>query len=361
MFKYIKLSLLSIALSFVVQTSFSQGCTEAGEGDGINFFGYIQPQYDYKFLGKNTFSKNEDESGFHFQRARLGVLGNIPYDFTYYFMMEFSPERGIGINDAFVTYNRFGPYLKISAGLFKSPFSLEQIQGCHKLHTISRSHVVNELAGPIRDMGIMFLGGTGDKFLGVKNAISYRFAIMNGEGRNNPDIDNRKTYVTRLAIHPLKFISLAANYRYSNVKPLIPNAEKDDYGRRIGFDLKLEYSNFLVTGEYIKGEDVGTYTTGGGCDGSPLEFHEGSIERSGYYAMLLYKTPWELEPVIKYESYDPNLDAVNDSENRITFGVNYFFNEWTRLQVNYEYNSEETGQVERPNDMLSIQLQAIIK
>ena len=45
----------------------------------------------------------------------------------------------------------------------------------------------------------------------------------------------------------------------------------------------------------------------------------------------------------------------------MTFGANYFFNEWTRLQINYKYNFEETFAAEIPNDMFMIQLQAIIK
>jgi len=363
--KSIKYFALFLMMIFFVQTNFAQGCEDPGEGDGINIFGYIQPTYEYKFLGKDFgFTKDKDESGFYFQRARLGVLGNIPYDFSYYFMMEFSPERGMGINDAFITYNRFGPYFKVSMGLFKSPFSMEQLQPCHKLYTIHRSKVVNELAGPIRDMGIMLLGGTGDKkILGLKtkNIFGYQFAVMNGEGRNVPDQDNRKTYVSRFTFHPFDFISLGTSYRYSSYPPAVEGKEDDDYGTRTGYDIKLDFSKFIITAEYIKGEDVGSYTTGGGCSGEPLEVHEGSVKREGYYAMLLYKTPWNFEPVIKYESYDPNLDVEGDIQNSLVLGFNYFFNEWTRLQVNYYYNAEENGQVEHPNDVLLIQMQAIIK
>ncbi|MEA2095369.1 MAG: porin [Candidatus Cloacimonadota bacterium] len=65
-------------------------------------------------------------------------------------------------------------------------------------------------------------------------------------------------------------------------------------------------------------------------------------------------TPWNVQPVIKYESYDPNTDADNDVEDIITFGVNYFFNDWTRLQLNYLYKAEEE---EESNDEILMQLQ----
>lgn len=361
--KSIRVILLVIIGFFIMPLSFSQGCEDPGEGDGINIFGYIQPQYDYNILGENgTFTKDKDESGFYFKRARLGVLGNIPYDFTYYFMMEFSPERGMGINDAFITYNRYS-FAKVSMGLFKAPFSAEQIHACHKLHTIERSIVVNELAGPIRDTGIM-LSGSIDSLFSYKNKglISYKLALLNGEGRNVIDGDNRKTFVGRLKTSPFKNISLGMSYKYGKT-PAETVGLDDNIMKRLGFDLTAEYKGFLVTGELINGSDIGSYTTGGGCSGEPLETHQGSLDRAGYYVTALYKTPWNLEPVIKYESYDANIDAAvtGDIKNRWTVGLNYFFNEWTRLQVNYNYNFEENQSVEIPNDGIMIQLQAIIK
>ena len=85
-----------------------------------------------------------------------------------------------------------------------------------------------------------------------------------------------------------------------------------------------------------------------------MEVHEGSINRGGFWAQALYMTPWNIQPVVKYESYDPNTDLDNDVDNVITFGFNYFFNDWTRLQLNYLYKSEE---IEESNDEFLIQLQ----
>jgi predicted porin len=214
-------------------------------------------------------------------------------------------------------------------------------------------------------MGIMFSGGTGEKkFFGLKaeNIFGYQFAILNGEGRNKLDVDNRKSYVGRLTFHPFDFITIGSSYRHSKLPSAVESKEEDDYGTRLGYELKAEYANVFVSGEYITGKDVGSYTTGGGCSGLPLEIHEGSVERQGYYASLLYKTPWNLEPLVKYEyfqSYNPDLDEYSEKNSTITFGLNYFFNEWTRLQVNYLYNAE--GLKEIPNDALLIQVQAVIK
>ena len=68
----------------------------------------------------------------------------------------------------------------------------------------------------------------------------------------------------------------------------------------------------------------------------------------------MYMTEWDLQPVIKYEAYDENIDADDDAVSVITYGLNYFFNDWTRLQFNYMYKVEE---VEVVNDEIMVQLQ----
>ena len=86
-----------------------------------------------------------------------------------------------------------------------------------------------------------------------------------------------------------------------------------------------------------------------------MQVHEGSIKRSGFWAQAMYMTDWNLQPVVKYESYDPNTDADDDVNTTITFGVNYFFNDWTRLQLNYLYKAEEPAEIS--NDEILMQLQ----
>jgi len=82
--------------------------------------------------------------------------------------------------------------------------------------------------------------------------------------------------------------------------------------------------------------------------------HKAELERSGFWAQALYMTPWNIQPVVKYESFDPDIDTDNDAESIITFGFNYFFNDWTRLQLNYLYKAEEE---EESNDEILMQLQ----
>lgn len=66
-------------------------------------------------------------------------------------------------------------------------------------------------------------------------------------------------------------------------------------------------------------------------------------------------TEWDLQPIVKFENYDPDINTNDDSENVITAGFNYFFNDWTRLQFNYILRQEETVDVD--NDEIILQLQ----
>ena len=343
----------------------AQECMDAKSDDGVSVIGFIQPQMEYNFLGDNIKGESLDEMDFYFNRARIGVTGNIPYDFGYYAIAELSPTlHGPFLLDAFITYNRFKPFAKVTLGQFKAPFGNELPTPCHKLTTINRSLVVQNLASPWRDLGIMVSGGTGErKIFGkdTKDFLTYKIAVMNGTGLNVRDDNRKKEIVGRLAITPVEFLTVAASYKFGKHPATATGVEEDDERSRFGVDATIKFMGISLMGEYISGSDIGSYTIGGGC-GDPLQVIEGSVDRSGFFAQIMYETPWNVQPVIRYEQYDPNMDeeiGVNDQQSILTFGVNYFFNEWTRLQINYLYKAEENGLVEVPNDALVIQAQVV--
>ena len=355
--------LLLLAFIFSLSfTGYSQGCADAGSDEGVKVIGFIQPQWDYNLL-------DEPEHTFKFNRARFGFVGNIPYDFSYYFVLEASPSKNEYpyLLDAFVSYTRF-PWAKVSAGQFKSPFSLELNTPCNALHTINRSKVVSELASPDRDLGVMILGG-GDTAI-----VKYAIGLMNGTGKGVTDDNSGKDIVGRLVFNPLEFLSIGGSFKYGTSPSQDETSTEEDTKTIFGGEIQIKYNEFLFQSEYIYGDFAGSYTTGGGC-GEPLEVHQGSVKKSGFFAQAMYMTPWNFQPVIKFESFDPDIDKDKESaaasvgtedeyafsqsahgfQNTITFGLNYFFNDWTRLQINYLYQAEEK---EIMNDMIMIQIQA---
>jgi hypothetical protein len=351
----------------------AQGCMEpTSTSGGPTIIGYIQPEFKLGFNGDNVDGTSKNDMSWSVRRARIGVAGNIPYDFSYYALAEFSSfQNGPYMLDFFVTYNRFKPWFKVSMGQFKKPFGLELgMTGCQDLYTINRSKVVSELTTPDRDLGIMFSGTTGElKFFGLEkaNLISYYFSITNGTGKNVLDTDLAKDFVGRLVIAPYDWISVGGSYQFGKQKNPDPTVSKMDERMRYGADLQLKAYNFILQTEYVFGQDNGSKLTGGGCGSTP-ELVIGNFKSDGYYAQLMYQTPWKIMPVIKYESYDPNNDLEDFDHtayrvSALSFGLNYYPNDWTRLQINYLYNTENSSSTdllnynEIMNDVLQIQVQ----
>lgn len=359
---FIGLFLMSTAFNNAI---FGQGCVETSSSDGPQLVGYIQPQFNYYMFGDDANGNAIKPSTFEFLRARFGVVGSIPYDVSYYVMAELSPvSGGPQLLDAYISYAPFGKQAKFSIGQFKSPFSLELNTPCHALNTINRSTVVNNLASPFRDMGLMVLGAFGKD----RDIISYKVAILNGTGINVLDDNANKEIAGRLVYAPLDWIKIGASGRTGLIGKKIDTDGTSKSVTRYAGDLTVDYKSIKFQGEYIYGVTVGDVETGGGCGGKAAGTALPVYKASGFWVAAMYMTPWNLQPIVKYESYDPDGTtysyqgvAQDYVENTFTFGVNYFVNDWTRVQINYLYNSESklNGLVkEYDNDAFMIQIQA---
>lgn len=336
----------------------AQGCMEPSSDAGASLIGFIQPQFESYMNGVNLNGnpimidgkETPNYNSFSFMRARLGVTGNIPYDINYYVMAEFSNfKNGPYLLDAFVTYTRLGPWAKFSLGQFKAPVSLELQNPCHKLHTVYRSLVVQQLVAPWRDIGFMVSGGVSLKnYAGLTdhNFLSYQLAIMNGTGINTWDNNNYKDIAGRLLFHVWDGIDIGGSFRSGSQNPYDETINGGKGQNSVyGAEISVDYFNFLLQAEYLYGvgkniEEIAA----GGCGGGGVPAIRGTLERNGYYAMLLYRTPWGLEPVVKYEFFNPAAEVTdytlfasepNETITSLTLGLNYFINDWSRVQVNY--------------------------
>jgi len=338
--------LFTFILTFSFNSAFAQGCegdlpansTDSGvpKTTSINFFGYIQPQFVAHFTEPGS-------STFNFKRARVGVRGRASRSFSYYFSIEasdfVSADGNVYLLDAFVTYDKY-KWAKGSIGSFKQPFSLESVTACHNLMTIDRSIVVDQLVSPQRDYGLMLLGGDGT------TKVEYRIALMNGRGLGVVDNNSKKDIVSRLTYKPFEFLEVGASFRYG-----YPNNNETDR-TTYGFEFLANYEGFALQGEYIHDEGDYNRAAGGGCGAVPVEL---GPERQGAYIMLSYMSKIKLQPVFKYEYFDADTD-INylGYQEMMTLGVNYFFNDYTRLQVNYQSKTETPTY---KNDALLFQMQ----
>jgi len=344
-----KLTLLfAFIFALTINTTYAQGCEDdvapAGTATGVpstssmTVFGYIQPQY-------NSYFTEEGENTFNFKRARLGVRGRVNRSFSYYVVLETSAFIGGGdayLLDAFVTYDKH-EWAKVSLGSFKTPFGRDVTTACHGLTTIDRSIVADQIVAPQRDMGLMLLGGSN------KTKFRYSLALMNGTGLGVADTNKKKDVTGRVTYQLLDFINVGASFRYG-----YPSNDIDDR-TTYGFDAMINYKDFTLQSEYIYDEGDYNRAAGGGCGSEPMVLGE---ERQGAYVMATYNVTEKIQPVLKYEYFDAAMEKKNDDnfyQERMTFGVNYFINAKTRLQINYQANIETN--INKDNDALLMQLQ----
>jgi phosphate-selective porin OprO and OprP len=315
----------------------AQGCGDAPSDEGVHVFGFLQSQYEMLF-------EDETKNSFTFERARIGVQGLIPYDFSYYAVIEYSPfiSPNPYLLDAFITYSRF-KWARVSVGSFKTPMGLEINTPCNGLMTIYRSTASLQMVAPFRDMGMVLMGGNND------TKIQYQLGLMNGSGLKLFDKNKKKDIVARLLFKPVDFIQLGGSFRHG-----FPSYNNNEDSRTTyGGEIKLNHKGFTLAGEYLM--DQGDYNRdlGGGCGGELLTLGD---ERSGGWAAIAYLTKWNVEPVFKFDFFDSG-NAQNYKETNLTFGINYYLNDWTRLQANYIYRTEDP--IELKNDRFVIQIQAI--
>jgi phosphate-selective porin OprO and OprP len=295
--------------------------------------GYIQLRYQQFQPGAGKVS------GADLHRIRTNISGQISNVWQYSLQVEFSySPKAL---DAYVYFSPFA-FLNFTAGQFKLPFSRENLCSSSKLIMIDRSQVVEALAARNGDV----VGNQNGRDIGIKIdgsiinydghfLLNYAFGLFNGTGINNTDDNNAKDFCGRIVLHPLTGIEIGTNYY--NGYDIWGNQGKAQQRTRFGLDANFDNKTFNVSMEYISGND-------------------GTIKRHGWYAQFSYFVISNvLQAAAKYDSYNSKIDISGNTLTNYTLGINYYVNNWIKLQANYLLRREDTNQKE--NDVLELQLQ----
>ncbi len=299
----------------------------------LQISGLIQTEYE-------GFQQTSVNNTFLLHRARLDVKGDINDSWNYEVYTEFAGTTKL--LDAYTTY-KIADYLKFTAGQFKVPFSLESLIADSQLDFIDRSQVVNALAGRAtdvignqngRDIGIQVNGS----FAKIDNRylFDYTFGVFNGAGYDvTTDNNNHKDIAGRLSVHPVNNLMVSADF-YNGVG-FYGTPAKNEKRDREGIDARYVIGALALQAEYDKGTD-------------------GIIKRDGWYGQATcFVLKNKLQLAAKFDTYDPNDATANVRTNYYTGGINYFFNDWARLTVNYIARYEEVTQIK--NNIFEAQLQ----
>jgi phosphate-selective porin OprO/OprP len=325
----------------------------------LRLSGYTQIRYQ-------NYQSPSGYNGFDIRRARLDFQGDFSTRWGYRILIDFvgnsggkgtAPTGGAllspALMDAYISYKAFD-WLKVTAGQFTLAFSQENMTPDRGLETVDRSQVVSALVarkGDVsnglidsignqngRDIGIMVNGSFGK--VDNRYLIDYYLYLVNGAGINTLDNNQYKDIGGRLVLHPFKILDVGASY-YNGFDIFTSTPTRSQERIRIGTEFALNYDLLSVKGEWIQGKEG---------DKNPIE-HQGWYLQGSYFLW-----PKHLQGVFRYDTYDPNTSKTKTTETSVyyVFGLNYFFNVWTKIQMDYSLRTENPSIY---NNVYTVQLQ----
>jgi phosphate-selective porin len=278
------------------------------------------------------------------------------------------------LTNAFLTYSFFStnggqeePKGTISFGQQLVPFGLEAQADEEVRPVINSAQFTSALSGiNTRQIGIIYRG---DAFVSVDYTNNYRstlleyaFGVVNGSGPNKSDNNGQKDWLGRVAVTLpadynswLRQLKLGASfYRgYGNLVNTTSNqvVQVGKYTRR-GFDINYTHLPWSVAYEYVLGEDeVFTGAATGATPTSPtfLKKSRGQYVNFGYTwgeqflasekTLAKYDDYWpkSFQSFVRYDTFDSDIrrNIGGDKTDILTLGLNAFFAETTKLQLNY--------------------------
>ncbi len=265
------------------------------------------------------------------KRVRLVAKGDLGDKVSAFAQMELA-TGDINVLDLLMEY-QLASVAKISLGRRTIPFGLQNPISPYNLYTINYAKVVSSLIGSGgRDLGLFVSGKYEivDYILGYINGSDTTGVVNNGLLSVNRENNSVKDIVFRIgaSIPPVAGLGVGVSMYSGKL------GAAETKRNRTGIDAKYDKGAIFAQLEYIMGTD-------------------GTTDRSGYYLEAGYKlADIGLQPMIRYESYDPNVDVDDNETTILAVGANYDLGKNAKLQLFYE-SKDETPAVE--DNVLALQ------
>lgn len=255
--------------------------------------GFVQPGFEYEFGDdpRSSFSVNRATIEFESQLLPL-IGGRVTADLA----------RTEPLLDAYLQLGVPGKF-ELRVGQFKVPQGLERLTPETELGLIEYSLTTRKLTS-LRDIGVQI--GVHSPRFGIE------LGLFNGEGPNSWDRNDHKDGVARVRLKPLRFVGLGGSYYLGKTGPEWRLIDR----RILGAELEMEIERLSLKGELLGGVN-------------------GATELQGFYLQAGYRVWPQVQPVLRYERFDPNLNRPGDGVEIITLGLNLFLIGHNKLQINY--------------------------
>ncbi|AKJ29396.1 hypothetical protein [Caldimonas brevitalea] len=371
---------------------------------GTKLGGSVQARFTHQSPGTSsgsTATATERHSSFDISQATLNLAGSLFRDyaegrdldyrvaFAYATNSPANHNSQFNLTDAYLQYSPVptkggldDPQLTLRFGQQQIPFGLEAQVGEELRPVIQSAQFLSTLGVGTRQIGLIVRGDV-DPYVDYgfnyrAPLLEYAVGIVNGSGPNKSDDNGHKDYLGRVALTlPVDYYSLlrelkvgASHYRgKKNLTRSVAGAQTFvTAGRstRTGFDIYYNHAPFGVTYEYAEGRDEAlaggtgatTQTVKSRGQYLTLFYTWGEQWVRAYRAQAKYDDWWpkSYQAFARYDVWDPNRDTQRDSIRVSTLGLNVFFAETTKFQVNLARTDYQDAAVD-DSDALLVQFQ----
>jgi hypothetical protein len=269
------------------------------------YFTLAQTQVGDETVGYDT----ELNNSFNMSRARIFLMGSILPEKVKYVFQGDAVQGGSGtvvpwLLDARLIFVNALPQTEIQVGRFLPNFTYYQPQLVSKLDFVSYPLLTSKYA-MWRQVGIQSTTKLGISSLnvGIYNSVSQNCQ------NTWKDADNWKDFLVRLNIKPNDKIETAVYATFGETGATGTDGYDYLLGVRAGAFLRTTVSGLTALAEILYAMD---------------ESDPDNINGIVVYGQAGYKVVPKVEPMVRVEYYEPNLDADNDQTIRLTGGVNYY-------------------------------------
>jgi hypothetical protein len=365
---------------------------------GLLITGVIQGRFGYIDQDVSNATTYGRRSGFDIGSAIVGFSGSLFRDYeegrnlTYTLRYGASPQTAgnsfLNLLDANIQYSvlptvdRETPALTITLGQQLLPFGLE-VPANEELKPVIRNaeFSTNPTLGlGRRDIGLIVRG---DLFSQMDFGYNYRqalfayaFGVANGAGPNTNDDNDWKDIIARLAFTVpcgfnswLRQITIGATGYWGQRNTQLTDDAKTISGKgkkeRYGIDFYYNHWPFGLTYEFILAKDA---ITSGKTLQDPklrevisrahtatffLSFGEQFV--AGFRNQGRFDDWWPktYQPFVRWDTLNRDVDTDGQEVHILTFGLNVFFAETTKLQLNYSHRRDETNKLGPSNELFT--------
>jgi hypothetical protein len=340
--------------------------------------------------GINTGMAVQDRhSSFDLGAVQIGFIGNLYKDYEQGKNLDFnlrfgtSPQTGtnnsyLNLLDAQLTYHLLPTLsadtgrLSVTLGQQLLPFG-QEVQATEDLKP-TINNALFSLPGlgyglALREVGLIVRGDalpTVDYGYNYRSPmISYAFGLVNGNGANKSDDNDDKNFIGRLRYTlPAEYNSWLRELSFglswyqgkSNLFEIDGSsaafAGKGDVLRK-GFDIYYNHHPFGVTYEYVQGEDdtyisqtAQTYKRESESHTGTLFWNFGEQFVKGFRNQGRYDDWWpkSYQGFYRYDSIDRDKNLANQTVDIHSIGLNAFFAETTKFQLNLNHVNNDLTQ-----------------